>query len=123
MFIDIKKSTKPVQYIDAIQFLEKRVEEVHHKKSNELIWILEHKSTFTAGKTYKKNEILVVSRNKQKIDKLNELGIKACEWTNTSVVKHYISISNTILISVPPFNFIDPVEEKFSEFFSQTNIL
>ena len=58
MFIDIKKSTKPVKYIDAIQFLEKRVEEVHNKKSNELIWILEHKSTFTAGKTYKKNEIL-----------------------------------------------------------------
>ena len=69
----------------------------------------------------KKNEILVVSRNKQKIHKLNELGIKACEWTNTSVVKQYISISNTILISVPPYNFIDPVEEKFSEFFSQTN--
>jgi len=58
MFIDIKKSTKAVKYIDAIQFLEKRVEEVHNKKSNELIWILEHKSTFTAGKTYKKNEIL-----------------------------------------------------------------
>ena len=69
----------------------------------------------------KKNEILVVSRNKQKIDKLNELGIKACEWTNTSVVKHYISVSNTILISVPPYNFIDPVEEKFSKFFSQAN--
>ena len=47
----------------------------------------------------KKNEILVVSRNKQKIDKLKELGIKACEWTNTSVVKHFISVSNTI------FNF------------------
>ena len=58
MFIDIKKSTKPVKYNDAIQFLEKRVEEVHHKKSNELIWILEHMSTFTAGKTYKKNEII-----------------------------------------------------------------
>jgi len=58
MFIDIKKSTKPVKYNDAIQFLEKRVEEVHHKKSNELIWILEHMSTFTGGKTYKKNEIL-----------------------------------------------------------------
>ena len=37
MFIDIKKSTKPVKYNDAIQFLEKRVEEVHHKKSNEKI--------------------------------------------------------------------------------------
>ena len=69
----------------------------------------------------KKNEILVVSRNKQKIDKLKELGIKACEWTNTSVVKHFISVSNTILISVPPYNYVDPVEVKFSEFFSQTN--
>ena len=58
MFIDIKKSTKPVKYNDAIQYLEKRVEEVHLNKSNELIWILEHKSTFTAGKNYKKNEIL-----------------------------------------------------------------
>ena len=58
MNIDIKKSTKPVKYIEAIEFLEKRVEEVHKKKSNELIWILEHTPTFTAGKTYKKNEIL-----------------------------------------------------------------
>ena len=69
----------------------------------------------------KKNEILVVSRNKQNIDKLNELGIKACEWTNISVVKYFISVSNTILISVPPHNYVDPVEVKFSEFFSQTN--
>ena len=51
MFIDIKKSTKPVKYNDAIQFLEKRVEEVYNNNSNELIWILEHASTFTAGKT------------------------------------------------------------------------
>ena len=58
MFIDIKKSTKLVKYNDAIQFLEKRVDEVHNKKSNQLIWILEHTPTFTAGKTYKKNEIL-----------------------------------------------------------------
>ena len=58
MLIDIKKSTKPIKYIEAIEFLEKRVEEVHKKKSNELIWILEHTPTFTAGKTYKKNEIL-----------------------------------------------------------------
>ena len=69
----------------------------------------------------KKNEILVVSRNKHNINKLNESGIKACEWSNTRLVKHYISISNTILISVPPYNFTDPVEEKYSKFFSQTN--
>jgi len=58
MKIDIKKSTKTVKYRDAIKFLEKRVNEVIHNKSNELIWLLEHPSTFTAGKTYKKDEII-----------------------------------------------------------------
>ena len=58
MNIDVKKSTKPVKYIDAIKYLEKRVIDVSLKKKNELIWILEHPSTFTAGKRYNKNEIL-----------------------------------------------------------------
>ena len=58
MNIDIKKSTKPVKYIDAIEFLEKRVVDVNLKKKKELVWILEHPSTFTAGKRYKESEIL-----------------------------------------------------------------
>ena len=41
MNIDIKKSTKPVKYNDAIEILEKRVIEVNLKKKKELIWILE----------------------------------------------------------------------------------
>ena len=58
MSIDIKKSTKLVNYTEAIDFLEKRLIEVNQNKSNELIWILEHPSTFTAGMSYNKNEIL-----------------------------------------------------------------
>ncbi len=58
MNIDIKKSTKPVNYIYAIKFLEKRAKDVNLKKANELIWILEHPSTFTAGKTYNEKEII-----------------------------------------------------------------
>ena len=58
MNIDIKKSTKPVKYIDAIEILEKRVIDVSLKKKNELIWILEHPSTFTAGKRFIESEIL-----------------------------------------------------------------
>ena len=58
MNIDIKKSTKLVNYAKAIDFLEKRLIEVNQKKSNELIWVLEHPSTFTAGVSYNKNEIL-----------------------------------------------------------------
>ena len=58
MTIDIKKSTKLINYTEAIDFLEKRLIEVNQNKSNELIWILEHPSTFTAGMSYNKNEIL-----------------------------------------------------------------
>ena len=58
MIIDIKRSTKPVKYTKAIKFLEKRLINVSLKKKNELIWILEHPSTFTAGKRYNKREIL-----------------------------------------------------------------
>ena len=58
MNIEIKKSTKLINYTKAIDFLEKRLIEVHQNKSNELIWILEHPSTFTAGMSYNKNEIL-----------------------------------------------------------------
>ena len=58
MSIDIKKTTKLVNYTEAIDFLEKRLIEVNHNKSNELIWVLEHPSTFTTGMSYDKNEIL-----------------------------------------------------------------
>ena len=58
MNIDIKKSTKLINYTEAIDFLEKRLIEVNQNKSNELIWVLEHPSTFTAGVSYNKNEIL-----------------------------------------------------------------
>jgi len=58
MSIEIKKSIKPVNYLDAIKFLEKRVAKFNKNNTNELIWILEHPSTFTGGVSYNKNEIL-----------------------------------------------------------------
>ena len=48
MKIDIKKSKKPIKYLDAIDFLEKRAEKVYKKESKELIWVLEHPPTFTS---------------------------------------------------------------------------
>ena len=58
MKIEIKKSSELVDYEHAIKVLEKRVDDVISGKKPELLWILEHKSVFTAGKNYKKNEIL-----------------------------------------------------------------
>ena len=58
MKIEIKKSTKPVEYKEAIDFLEKRLVQINQKKETELIWILEHPSIYTAGTSYNQNEIL-----------------------------------------------------------------
>jgi len=58
MSIEIKKSEKPVKYEDALKFMEKRLLEIDQNKSNDLIWILEHEDIYTAGKTYKENEVL-----------------------------------------------------------------
>ena len=58
MSIEIKKSIKPVNYFDAIDFLEKRVTKINIKDANELIWILEHPSIFTAGTSFNENDIL-----------------------------------------------------------------
>ena len=58
MSIEIKRSIKPVNYLDAIKFLEDRVVEINNNKANELIWILEHPSTFTAGPSSNKRDIL-----------------------------------------------------------------
>ena len=71
MTIEIKISKKPVEYNKAVNFLEKRLAEVVNKKSSELIWLLEHPSTYTAGKGYKINEII---NNKINIIKTNRGG-------------------------------------------------
>tara|TARA_B100000900_G_C20546660_1_gene702874 strand:+ start:107 stop:727 length:621 start_codon:yes stop_codon:yes gene_type:complete len=58
MTIEIKISKKPIEYNKAIKYLERRLDQVVNKKSKELLWILEHPSIYTAGKTYKNSEIL-----------------------------------------------------------------
>ena len=58
MNIEIKKSIKPVNYLDALKFLEERVTEINKSEANELIWILEHPSVFTAGTSFNESDIL-----------------------------------------------------------------
>ena len=58
MDIEIKKSTKPVKYNDAISQLETRSKLVNKNLDKELIWILEHEPIFTAGTSFSENEII-----------------------------------------------------------------
>ncbi len=57
MDIEFKTSKKPVNYKKALCFLRKRVEKVK-KGGRELVWFLEHPTTYTAGIRYKEGEIL-----------------------------------------------------------------
>ena len=58
MNIEIKKSVKPVNYFDAINFLDTRLDQIHQNKEKELIWTLSHDEIFTAGTSYNEKEIL-----------------------------------------------------------------
>ena len=63
MTIEIKKSIKPIEYKKAIRFLEERLALIKENKKKELIWVLQHPKVFTAGTTFKENEILDKSIN------------------------------------------------------------
>ena len=58
MNIEIKKSIKPVNYFDAINILESRLKDLYENNEQQLIWTLEHNEVFTAGTSYKENEII-----------------------------------------------------------------
>ena len=58
MNIEIKISKKPVDYMKAVIFMEKRLDKIREGKARELIWLLEHNDIYTAGSRSKKSEIL-----------------------------------------------------------------
>ena len=75
MNIEIKKSIKPINYFEAINLLEKRLEDLYNNIDRELIWTLEHNEIFTAGTSYKESEIL---DNSIKLIKTNRGGKITC---------------------------------------------
>jgi lipoyl(octanoyl) transferase len=58
MNMQIKLSKRRISYKKAMNFLEKRVQEIKENKNRELLWILEHPITYTAGIRFDNNDIL-----------------------------------------------------------------
>ena len=58
MNIELKNTNKPIDYADSMKILEKRAKDVFGEKKDELLWILEHNTVYTAGTSYKDEEIL-----------------------------------------------------------------
>jgi len=58
MYIELKNTHKPIDYIDSMKILEKRVKDVINDEKDELLWILEHNMVYTAGTSSKDEDIL-----------------------------------------------------------------
>ena len=58
MSIEIKISKNRISYKMAMLYLNKRVEEVKIGKNRDLLWILEHPTTYTAGVSFSQKEII-----------------------------------------------------------------
>ena len=58
MDIEVKSSVKPIDYLESIKILEKRVHDVFLGKKDEFLWILEHNSVYTAGTSSNRKDLL-----------------------------------------------------------------
>ena len=58
MTIEVKNSIKPVDYIDSIKILEKRVDDIFLGKKGEFLWLLEHNTVYTAGTSSREKDLL-----------------------------------------------------------------
>ena len=91
MSIEIKLSKKRIPYKKAMLFLHKRVEEVKNGDNRELIWILEHPRTYTAGVSFKENEII---DKKIKIIKTNRGGKITLHNPGQKIIYLVINLNN-----------------------------
>ena len=91
MSIEIRFSKKPIPYKKAMLFLNKRVEEVKNGDNEELIWVLEHPKTYTAGVSFKQNEII---DKKIKIIKTNRGGKITLHNPGQKIIYFVINLNN-----------------------------
>jgi len=122
MNIEIKKSIKPIKYDEAIKFLEQRLVYINDNKKGDLIWILEHEEIYTAGTSYKDEEILNNDINLIKTNRGGKItyhgpGQVICYFAidlkkrNKDIRKFITLIEKTIIESLSEYNinsFGDP---------------
>ena len=122
MNIEIKKSIKPVKYDVAIKFLEERVIDINNNKKSDLIWLLEHEEIYTAGTSYKEEDILNKEINLVKTNRGGKItyhgpGQLICYFAinlkkrQKDIRKFITLIEKTIIESLSEFNiksFSDP---------------
>ena len=122
MNIEIKKSSKPIEYHEAIDFLEERLVQFDKKKVGELVWILEHLPIYTAGTSYNESEILdktikIVKTNRGGKITYHGPGQKICYFVidltkrKKDIRKFITVIENTIIQTLKEYK-IDSFNDK-----------
>ena len=122
MNIEIKKSKNPIKYDDAIRYMENRLNEVNQKSSKELIWLLTHDDIYTAGTSYKENEILdksikIVNTNRGGKITYHGPGQLICYFVidlrkRNKDIRKFISIIEKTIIQTLKFYKIDTFSDK-----------
>ena len=115
MNIEIKKSIKPVKYDVALKSLEERLLDINNNEKSDLIWLLEHEEIYTAGTSYKEEEILNKDINLIKTNRGGKItyhgpGQLICYFVidlkkrKKDIRKFITLIENTIIESLLEFN-------------------
>jgi lipoyl(octanoyl) transferase len=91
MSIEIKISKRRISYKRAMDFLNNRVAQIKENKNSELLWILEHPTTYTAGIRFNKNEIL---DKKIKIIKTNRGGKITLHNPGQKIIYFVLNLNN-----------------------------
>ena len=116
MSIEIKISKKRISYKIAMSYLNKRVDEVKNGKKRELLWILEHPTTYTAGVSYSKNDIL---DKKIKITESNRGGKITLYNPGQKIIYFVINLNNR---KKDIRKFIYVIEKSLIDFLQYYNI-
>lgn len=60
--VEWRISDSPVEYPDAVSFMERRVADIHRGRAPEMVWLLEHPALYTAGTSADDAELLEAER-------------------------------------------------------------
>ncbi len=116
MSIQIKISKTPIYYEKAIKYLYKRVEQQKENKGRELIWILEHPLTYTAGIRASNSEII---DKKIKVIKTNRGGKITLHNPGQKIIYFVLNLNNR---KKDIRKLIKVIEDSIIEFLSIYNI-
>ena len=99
--IEWKISKEPIHFSDAMDFMENRVDEIIAKKANEMIWLLEHQSVYTAGISAKDDDL--IGKSEIPVFKTNRGGKYTYHGPGMKIIYVMLDLKNCFCRKCPIF--------------------